>query len=218
MAALREAYKEAGAGKLFWCGYGENASPTVQSLIKSICAGCNGRKAYYIATDGFDSTLYSIARYCMSNDKEFLQKLDDIKKQLSVNIKVENSSFALPSFPLNKIVNTNAYPISFPKQCYQFELNLNPKESNWEYCKHLYKSGVMAIPYKGMIYAWGDIKQIHDICRDKLKSKVELCPLTRETIMNISVYKELLLKTVTRILAEKIILSVQKIKYGMRKK
>ena len=67
----------AGAGKLFWCGYGENASPAVQSLLKSICA--NGRKAYYIATDGFDSTLYSIARYCMSNDKEFLQKLDDIK-------------------------------------------------------------------------------------------------------------------------------------------
>lgn len=201
MAALCEAYKVAGAGKLFWCGYGENASPAVQSLLKSICA--NGRKAYYIATDGFDSTLYSIARYCMSNDKEFLQKLDDIKKQLSANIKMENSSFILPSAPLNKIVNTNAYPISFPTQCYQFELNLEAKERVWGYCKYLYKSGIMAVPYNGMIYAWGDIEQIHNICGDKIKSKIESCPLTRDTVMNISVYKELLLKTITRILAEK---------------
>ena len=49
----------------------------------------------------------------------------------------------------------------------------------------------------------GDIEQIHNICGDKIKSKIELCPLTRDTVMNISVYKELLLKTITRILMKK---------------
>ena len=37
----------------------------------------------------------------------------------------------------------------------------------------------------------------------KLKAKSNYVLFTRDTVMNISVYKELLLKTITRILAEK---------------
>lgn len=43
-------------------------------------ANKNGRAAFYIPTEGFDSTMYAIARHCMSENREFLGKVDDIKK------------------------------------------------------------------------------------------------------------------------------------------
>jgi len=61
----------------------------------------------------------------------------------------------------------------------------------------------MAVPYKGMIYAWGDKDKICTICSDRLKGTIELCPLTRDTIIKNSAYRELLLKTLTFIIATK---------------
>jgi NAD-dependent SIR2 family protein deacetylase len=201
MAALNEVYKQAGAGKLFWCGYGKNTSQSVQTLLDSACK--HGREAYYIAAEGFDSLLYSISRHCMSNNREFLAKIDTIKKQLSDNIQLQKTKFSLSPAKINKLVNTNAFPITFPKQCYQFELCFNEKESMWAYCKYLYNFGIMAVPYKGMIYAWGAKENIRTICSDRLKGTIELCPLTRDSVIKIGAYKELLLKTITFILATK---------------
>lgn len=73
----------------------------------------------------------------------------------------------------------------------------------WAYCKYLYNFEIMAVPYKGMIYAWGAKEKIRTICSDRLKGTIELCPLTRDSVIKIGAYKELLLKTITFILATK---------------
>ena len=62
----------------------------------------------------------------------------------------------------------------------------------------------MAVPRNGMIYAWGDQAQIMQTCSETMKSSLQNCPLSRETIIRTSEFYELLCKTLTRIIADKI--------------
>lgn len=199
MDALQQVYSTKGAGKLFWCGYGSNVSPEVETLIA--LANENGRTAFYVPTEGFDSTMYAIARHCMSENREFLEKVDDIKKKLSITLEPQHSGFLQPNVTINKVVSTNVFPIAFPNQCYQFEVLLAPGEKQWDFCKMLGREDIMAVPYKNLMYAWGSKSIIEEACRSKLKSNIELCPLARATIAGNSAFRELLLKTLVHILA-----------------
>lgn len=198
MRALEKVYSEKGAGRLFWCGYGSYPSSAVSKLIDD--ANTNGRSAYYIPTEGFDSTLFSIARHCMSDDKTFLTDLDTVRKQLSVVSPIQSNSFILPNEVANKAVVTNAYPITFPKQCYIFEVNYKSEEKPWDYCKFLYQNNIMAVPYKGLIYAWGRKEDIENICQGRLKSSIELCPIDKSFAAHNGTIQELILKTITSLL------------------
>lgn len=65
----------------------------------------------------------------------------------------------------------------------------------------LVRDDVMAVPYKNLVYAWGSKSVIEEACKGKLKTNIELCPLSRATIAGNSTFRELLLKTLVRILA-----------------
>lgn len=199
MDALTQVYSTRGAGKLFWCGYGSNIPSEVKTLIRT--ANQYGRAAFYIPTEGFDSTFYAIARHCMSENKEFLEKVDNIKKKLSITLEPQHSGFIQLNGAVNKVVSTNAFPIAFPNQCYQFEVLLASDEKPWDFCKALGKEDVMAVPYKNLVYAWGSKSVIEEVCKGKLKTNIELCPLSRASIAGNSTFRELLLKTLVRILA-----------------
>lgn len=198
MRALERVYSEKGAGRLFWCGYGSRPGSVVSKLIDG--ANANGRSAYYIPTEGFDSTLFSIARHCMSDDKTFLSELDTIRKKLSIVPPIPSNNFVLPNEIANKAVVTNAYPITFPKQCYIFEVNYKSEEKPWDFCKFLYNNTIMAVPYKGMIYAWGRKDDIENACQDRLKSSIELCPIDKSLAAHNGTIQELILKTITSLL------------------
>ena len=169
MQALTQVYSDRGAGKLFWCGYGADVPAPVADLINH--ANEHGRSAFYIATSGFDSAMYAIARHCMSNDVDFISKVDEIKRKLAIEIEPQSTGFLASEEPINKVANTNAYPIAFPSQCYQFEITYEPKEKPWDYCRELYKQDIMAVPYNGMIYAWGAKETIEDICSARIVIK-----------------------------------------------
>lgn len=200
MQALTQVYSDRGAGKLFWCGYGSDVPVPVANLIKH--ANEHGRSAFYVPTSGFDSAMYSIARHCMSGDNAFISKVDELKRNLAIAVEPQSIGFMLPAEPINKVANTNAYPIVFPSQCYQFEVSRAPDEKPWDYCRELYKKNIMAVPYRGMIYAWGAKETIEDVCSRRIKGIVELCPLTRDFVAKNGAMQELLLKTITRIMAD----------------
>lgn len=201
MNALTEVYSERGSGKLFWCGYGTNVPVSVEKLIAH--ANAHGRNAFYVPTGGFDGALYAIARHCMSSDKDFITKVEELKSKMSVVIEPQSGGFILSNEAINKVVSTNAYPITFPRQCYQFGVRYEDKEeSPWDYCHKLYKEDIMAVPYKGIIYAWGNKEKIEQVCSGRIKGNVELCPLSRDFVKNNGTLQELLLKTITRIIAE----------------
>jgi len=200
MQALMQVYSERGAGKLFWCGYGQDVPVSVKQLIEH--ANEHGRDAFYIPTAGFDNAMYSITRHCMGGDSSFVSKVDELKRKLAVAVEPQSVGFLLPKETVNKIVDTNAYPISFPPQCYQFEVSYAPKEKPWDFCRQLYKQDIMAVPYKGVIYAWGAKETIEDVCASRIKGSVELCPLPRDFVVRNGTMQELLLKTITRLMAE----------------
>ena len=58
------------------------------------------------------------------------------------------------------------------------------------------------VPHKNVIYAWGSKETIEDTCSSRIKGAVELCPLARDFVARNGTMQELLLKTVTRIMAE----------------
>lgn len=73
MKALNNAYQSMGAGILFWCGHKNEMSQEVERLLKEINE--NGRKAYFIPTEGFDDTLIDLAKHCYEGNETIQQKL-----------------------------------------------------------------------------------------------------------------------------------------------
>lgn len=61
----------------------------------------------------------------------------------------------------------------------------------------------MAVPYKGIYYAWGEKVHIEEICKKRLKNVIDLTPLDIDAVMEIGVFKELLLKTVVSKIARR---------------
>ncbi len=204
MAALAKAYETKGHGRLYWCCYGQNANLEVTKLIDKINE--NGRTAFYVPTNGFDSTLYSIARHCKGEDQAFLSKVDTLKKSLGANIQTRKTIFTKPNLLINKIVQTNAFPISFPKMCYQFQIKYPDGIKPWDFCKSLAKHNIMAVPHKGCVYAWGSYDQIQMVCGSKLIGKISQTPFTREAVSKIGAFQELLRKTVIAILGQRSLL------------
>ena len=212
MTALNTVFQKQGSGKLFWCGYGTKPHSKVEELINTINGA--GREAYYVPTDGFDKTLYSIARHCLGENKELLSKIEKTKKLLSSSIDVTTSKFSCEKVVTNKIVDTNLFPFSFPKHCFQFEVAFRENESPWSYCRVLSQHQIMAVPLNGLIYAWGNKEQIIKVCGSRLKSKISNTPLIKETTFSNGILKELILKPLLRYWGNRSPYRFLKIKYG----
>lgn len=208
LKALGNIYSKTGRGRLFWCGYGQNINNSVNNFLNSI--NNSGRKAYYIPTEGFDSLMYRISRYCLGDDKNILFKIDNIKKDIASasfnETKTSFEDFYGTSYSISK---TNIYPISFPSHCLTFEIN-EDTAAHWTFCKYLYSKEIMAIPYNKMIYAWGEQNIIMDLCKDKIKGSIYITPIEKEFFKTNGAFKELLLKTITFILAKHSNLSYSK--------
>lgn len=208
MKALSSAYKAKGNGKLFWCGYGNDPPTPVMELIQYV--NDNGRNAFYIPTDGFDKTMYSLARHCMSEDPNFISRIDTLKDHLGSALTEAPSKFEMPEMAIRKIINTNVIPISFPKNCYQFEVVLNQDEKPWDYCKYLAKNNVMAVPMSRFLYAWGEKDKILSLCKDKIRGDLMLTPFTRENVLRHGAFNEMLLKTIVAVIGSTKSLSFSK--------
>lgn len=201
MSALKEAYSQPGGGRLYWCGYGTNCSPTVKELLEVIEA--NGRQGFYISTDGFDKTMLLLSRHCMSDNTTFLSRIDSLLNKLGEHTNLALQPFQEATGTLKKVVKTNLYPISFPSTCYQFKLNYSADEKPWNVCKSLSEHNIIASPYNNLVYAWGEKEKIAEICLNRLAGNINVTPFTRELVLQNKTFKELLLRAVTRALAER---------------
>lgn len=200
MDALNKAYSQPGAGRLYWCGYGETVSKEVENLLNSITS--NGRQAFYIPTDGFDKTMLLMSKYCMSDNANFTSRIDKLLNELGDTIDYTSTPFNRIDGNVNGIAKTNLYPIAFPKTCYQFKLKFEENERAWDICKSLNKHGIIAIPNSGIVYAWGNKETISKVCLDRLESNIEITAFSRDLIITNKVFKEMLLRGITMVLAQ----------------
>ena len=201
MAAIEKAYMESGAGRLYWCGYGNEIPGTVHDLIMKIKE--YGREAFYISTDGFDTTMLTLAKHVYLEDSLFQKKLDELKGFFIEESKSPQMSFLNNNINSNRAICSNLYPISYPQSCFKFKAKISSNLTEWKYCKNLLNYNIIAAPYQGYIYAWGNKDTITNICKNEIQGTIQMCPLTRDTFKKNSSMRAMLTSAITMILAKR---------------
>ena len=197
MDALKEAYSKQGGGILYWCGYGDNVNSDVSDLLQ--LANKSGRRAFYIPTDGFDSTLRKITQIVVEED-------DNLKKELFELHQISNTKETITPFDLktervNKLLKSNIFQISFPDEVFVFDAPINNKP--WKFVKErvLTRNDISAVPYNKQIWAFGRLDIIKDVFKDVITGDIQRKPLANVKIYDTAI-SSLLLTTIRKILAQ----------------
>ncbi len=201
MMALEKAFQNQGAGRLYWCGYGRNVSQKVQNLIEKI--NLQGREAFYIPTDGFDKTMLNIVNMCFEN-QDLQNSVEELKKVLGTGFEKIMTPFEIDETPINKCIDTNLFPITFPHQCYQLKIKDYMGEKPWDFCKKMFQYNIIAVPYGDMVYAWGNLSTIERMYNKQIEGEVRSTSVLKEKFLENGPFREMLLRAITAILGKRI--------------
>ncbi|GJM63267.1 SIR2 family protein [Persicobacter diffluens] len=150
MNALKDAFTCKGAGRLYWCGFGDTPLPEVVELIEVISK--SGREAFYISTDGFDKTLIHLAKAGFEDNQD-VSKMIQETLEVSENEEYFKTEFSLDFKKSDKYIKSNLHPIVFPKEVFQFEIDYKDEKA-WKYLKAITKeNNICAIPFKRKVFA-----------------------------------------------------------------
>ncbi len=128
MDILVEAYAESYPCRLYWCGFGQEISEPVKTVLCR--AHSVGRDAFYIATEGFDNVLSRLAL------RQLEGELLKVAKQ-TIAVSTESikgpMAFAVPPLPATSLVKSNAYPLICPTQVFKLDLSVpdNVNRRDW---------------------------------------------------------------------------------------
>src|SRR5439155_1662969 len=119
MECLRNALKQKGVGRLFWCGFQDaEPIPKVAALIEA--ARQAGRQAFYVAGHGFDDTLRLLALQCLEGDAG--DKAKAILGESAAADAANNKGFSVPSGEPVALIKSNCFPVDCPSDVYEFEV------------------------------------------------------------------------------------------------
>lgn len=198
MSALIEAFSERGSGRIYWCGYGSNIPSEVETLLRA--AKNAKREAFYIDTDGFDKTMLSLVMNSFHSDVEKQKEIMSILE--SVPEDNDTSPFSVHVTRTDKYLKSNLYPIIFPKELFQFEIEYYENESPWALLREITKGqNIIAVPYKQKVYALSTGSFINNVFGTRLKGDIERIPVSIEDIERKSSYRELFLRATLQSIA-----------------
>jgi len=197
METLKEAYSQDGGGMLFWCGYGNNISPEVVELLDY---ANKTRTAFYVPTDGFDTTLINLTKLVIEENGNLKQEL--LALQQSENKEDDVIPFDLKPARTSKVLKSNCFQIRFPEEVFIFDAVI--QEKPWRFVKErtLSRTDISAVPYEKQIWAFGTLETIKDVFKDVIQGDITRRPLTNIRIYN-SATSSLLLSTICKIFAAK---------------
>lgn len=197
MDTLKEAYSKQGGGILYWCGYGDNINSDVAELIQ--IATKNRRRAFYIPTDGFDSTLRKITQIVVEDDNDLKKELLELHQTSNINDTI--TPFDLKSERVNKLLKSNIFRISFPDEVFVFDASISDKPWKFVEERTLERNDISAVPYNKQIWAFGRLDIIKSIFKDVINSDIQRKPLANIKIYNTAISR-LLLTTICKTLAQ----------------
>ena len=198
MSALTEAFSERGSGRIYWCGYGSDIPPEVETLLKT--AKNAKREAFYIDTDGFDKTMLSLVMNSFHSDVEKQKEIMSILE--SVPEDDNTYPFSIHITKTDKYLKSNLYPIIFPKELFQFEIEYKEDERPWALLRELTKDqSIIAVPYKQKVYALSTGSVINNVFGSRLKSDIERIPVSIDDIEQKSSYRGLFLRAILQSIA-----------------
>ncbi len=173
MNALVDAYKQPGAGALYWCGYGDTIVDSVKDLI--FTARASKRNAYFVPTSGFDDTLTRLALHCLSGSRQ------EQARELLASVKSTSEvceAFRIDELPCGALIKSNAFEIDFPSELFEFGLNDWP-EAPWKWLDELsVGKNFVAVPFRGKVLAIGLLDEVKDAFGRRMQSPAERTPIT----------------------------------------
>jgi hypothetical protein len=128
METLREAYSQNGGGMLFWCGYGNSIPKEVEELLNF---ASQKRQAFYVPTDGFDTTMLNITKLVIEGNENLKKELLEIQQNDTTEKAIV--PFSLDPTRINKILKSNCYEIKFPEEIFIFD----SKDNSWLFVKEM---------------------------------------------------------------------------------
>lgn len=157
MSALKEAFTDKGAGRLYWCGYGKDITPEIADLIQTIRSA--GRQAFYIDTNGFDNVMLSLVKFCFNEDSNKQEEINEILKVISIDN--TTTPFSIHDGSTKKYLKSNLIPATFPDEIFQFQISYDKNENRWKYLREKIKEKpLIAVPYKDKVYAISTVSTI----------------------------------------------------------
>ncbi len=195
METLKEAYSKAGAGILYWCGYGDSINSETSELLLHIQK--HGRQAFYVSTDGFDNTMLNISKLTVEDN--FVLK-EELRQLRNVSQSDNFAPFSLQLERINKVLKSNLFPIEFPKEVFVFDAKINAKPWKIVKDKTLDDINISAVPYGKDIWAFGTAEYVQQKFADLINGELKRKPLTEIKIYNESV-KHLLLSALCKLLS-----------------
>jgi hypothetical protein len=174
MTSLKESYSKPGAGILYWCGYGNKVSSEVEELLNHI--ELSGRKAYYINTDGFDTTMLNLTKHIIEEDNNLKNEFKLLKS--GDNNNDEFIPFNLNPEKTNKVLKSNLFPISLPKEVFVLSVKIDCEP--WEFIKEktFNDFNVSAMPFGKDIWAFGTANSVHNKFAEIINGELQRKPLS----------------------------------------
>ncbi|MGP0057997.1 MAG: argonaute/piwi family protein [Beijerinckiaceae bacterium] len=201
MDSLHDAYAQAGSGILYWCGFSDSDTPAhVGDLIQH--ARSHGRQAYYVPTLGFDDLLTRVGLHCLQGDAR--KSVIYAMEQFAPEDKLTREPFHIMKYQATTLIKSNSFVIECPSELLRFDLKQWPEENVWTSIRERTQGfAIVAVPFKGKIFALGLIDVIKEAFGDNINGPVERTPvgpkdLTYEDSAIVSLMREAL----TRSMAE----------------
>lgn len=161
MDALASSYSQPGPGVLYWCGYGDGPPPPrVADLLQAARAA--GRTAFYVPGAAFDDVMRRLALAGLMGAAR-----DDalaVIAEAGVD-KVARAPFTAPSGRIGGLLKSTAFRLRCPVEAYSFRPQIMPDSGIWAWLRELTakRPDLVAVPYKGRIWALGTLTAIHEV-------------------------------------------------------
>lgn len=182
MKAFRTAITGKGTGTLYWCVQDvNNIAPPVQSVIAN--ARANGRIAYIVPTQGFDDLMVRLALHCV--DPETQERVRQLIATNAGGAATSRTPFHVTGDHATAVVKSNAFEIECPSEAISFELKAWPEIKVWTWIRSKTEGRpVVAVPFKGQIFALGTIDDIVACFGDHIKEQPKRTPLFDENLQH----------------------------------
>ncbi len=201
MDALRTAYAQPGDGVLYWCGFTETEPRApVAELIEHVRS--HGRKAYFIPSFGFDDLLTRLSLHCLQGDarKAALAAMEEFAPQ----DKLTREPWKVAKYRVTTLIKSNSFAVECPSEMLRFDLKEWPKAKVWTNIREYTRDrGIVAVPHKGKIFAFGGIDAIKEAFGSNLKGALERAPIgPKDLVYDDSAIVSLMREALTRSMAE----------------
>ena len=172
MDALTASYSQPGPGVLYWCGYGDGPPPPpVAALLQAARAA--GRTAFYVPGAAFDDVMRRLALAGAARDDALA-----VIAEAGVD-KVARAPFTAPSGRIGGLLKSTAFKLRCPVEAYSFRPQIMPDTGIWAWLRELTgkRPDIVAVPYKGRIWALGTLTAIHEVFGDAMSERPVRAPL-----------------------------------------